>query len=97
MPTENREVRGWILRICERAQPYGASFRVIETTLLEAGFHLSPSEVKSHLLYLERKGYIHREEFEKNRVKRRVNFITPLGIDLTEGNIPEDPGVMIRV
>jgi len=96
MSVENREVRGWILRICERAQPYGASFKVIETALLESGFHMTPSELKSHLLYLEHKGYIHRQEYEKNNVKRRVNFITPQGIDLIEGNVPCDPGVLLN-
>ena len=94
---ENREIRGWILRICHRAQPYGASFRVIETTLMESEFHASLSEIKAHLKYLEDKDYIRMEEIERNGVKRRINYVTPKGVDLLEGNIEQDPGVLLNV
>ncbi|MBU1067676.1 hypothetical protein KKE60_07795 [Patescibacteria group bacterium] len=92
---ENREIRGWILKICQRAQPYGASFQIIETTLLEADFHVSLTEIKAHLKYLNDKDYIHMEEHKKSGVTRRINFITPQGIDLIEGNIALDPGVLL--
>jgi len=95
MNVENREIRGWVLRICQRAQPYGASFQVIEVTLMDAGFHVSLSEVKAHLKYLEGKGYIRMEELKHEGVKRRVNYITPKGVDLIEGNIDPDPGVLL--
>jgi len=93
---ENREVRGWILQICNRAQPYGASFTIIETTLLETGFHVSLSEIKSHLKYLEQKGYIRSEFIQKDGVKRWVNYITPKGVDLIEATIEQDPGVLLN-
>ncbi|MBW1666727.1 MAG: hypothetical protein JRJ66_01510 [Deltaproteobacteria bacterium] len=93
----NREMRGWILRICDRAKPYGASFRVIETTLIESGFHASISEIKAHLKYLEEKGYIRMETLQKSGVKRRINYVTPKGVDLLEGNIEPDPGVLLEV
>jgi DNA-binding PadR family transcriptional regulator len=95
MNIENQEIRGWILRICQRAQPYGASFQVIEVTLMEAGFHHSLTEMKSHLKYLEEKGYITMEELKQGGVKRRINSITPKGVDLLEGNIEPDPGVLL--
>lgn len=96
MPTsENREIRGWILKICHRAQPYGASFRIIEETLVDVGFHLSLSEIKAQLKYLQHKEYIHYEELEKEGIKRRLNWITPKGVDLVEGTIDADPGVML--
>lgn len=91
---ENKEIRGWVLNILERARPYGASFSVIESTLLDLGFHVTDNELKAHLVYLTEKGYVRLEEIERNRVKRRINYITPKGVDLLEGNIPEDPGVM---
>lgn len=92
---ENREIRGWCLRACERAKPYGASFRVIEMSLMEAGFHCSLSEIKAHLIYLEQKGYIQTEEKAAEGIVRRINSITPKGVDLIEGNIEPDPGVLI--
>ena len=88
---ENREVRGWILRICQRASPHGASFELIENTLAEAGFHISLNEVKNLLVYLKEKEYIRLEEVEIDGIKRRINYITPHGVDLLEGNIEPDP------
>jgi hypothetical protein len=93
---ENREIRGWILQICHRAQPYGASFAVIEATLLETGFHVGLSEIKSHLKYLEQKDYICSKLIQKESVKRWINSITPKGVDLLEGNIDPDPGVLLN-
>lgn len=93
---ENNEIRGWILQICHRAGVYGASFRTIETTLLEVDFHASLTEIKGHLKYLEEKGYIRLEVVKKKGVQRRINYITPNGVDLIEGNIEPDPGVMLN-
>ena len=95
MATENREIRGWILKICQRADPYGASYSVIESTLLEMGFHLSINEIKSHLIYMTNKGYLKYKEYSAEGVKRRINYVTPKGVDLIEGNIEGDPGVMV--
>lgn len=94
MNTENREIRGCIINIIERGKPYGASFLLIEETLSIAGFSCTTNEVKAHLKYLEDKGYVKFEELERGGIKRKLNYITPKGIDLLEGNIPEDPGVM---
>jgi repressor of nif and glnA expression len=91
---ENREARGWILNIIDRQKPYGTSPEMIETTLLEIGFNCTLNEIKSHLKYLEEKGYIRLEEIERSGVRRRLNYITPKGIDLKEGNIQPDPGIM---
>lgn len=94
MLKENKEVRGWILNMLDRANPYGASFSVIEATLLDLGFNVGINELKAHLVYLTEKGYCRMEEIERNRVKRRINYITPTGVDLLEKNISDDPGVM---
>ena len=92
---KNREIRGWALRIIGDAQPYGASFRVLEAELDELGLACSETELKGHLKYLLDKGYVTLEEIERHGITRRVNYITPKGIDLLEGNISADPGVML--
>jgi len=92
---ENRELRGWMLHIINRARPYGASFRLVEETLCEMGYSVPENEIKTHLLYLQRRGYIHMEEKQAAGVMRRMNFVTPDGMDLLEGNIDADPGVML--
>lgn len=94
MRVENKEIRGWILRILDRFRPDGTSFEVIESVLLDSRFNVTLNELKAHLVYLTEKGYVRLDEIERNRVKRRINYITPKGVDLLEGNIPEDPGVM---
>lgn len=95
MNPENSELRGWILNILLRANPFGASFEVIETSLSDLGFFCSINELKGHLKYLMQKKYVNLEEIERGGVKRRINYITPRGIDLKEGNIEKDPGVML--
>lgn len=96
MPTpKNREIRGWALRVIGGYLPYGASFRVLEAELEELGLACPETELKGHLKYLLDKGYITLEEIERHTIMRRVNHITPKGIDLLEGNISADPGVML--
>lgn len=95
MSEETKEIRGWILNILHRAQPYGASYQVIERTLLDLGFPIGANGLKSELMYLTQKGYTRLEEIERNGVKRRINYITPKGVDLLECTIDCDPGVML--
>lgn len=95
MNLENKEIRGWILNTIDRAKPYGASFQLIEITLTDLGFNCSGNEIKAQLKYLGDKGYIKHEVIVRNCIERHLNFITPKGVDLMEGNIPPDPGVII--
>lgn len=94
MEVENKEIRGWVLHIIAGVQPYYASFRMIKAELEDLGFHYPDRKLKANLKYLVDKGYITLQETEHNGVKRRLNSVTPKGIDLIEKNIPEDPGVM---
>ena len=95
MGAEGKEIRGWLLNIVDRAKPYGASFKVIEHTVADMGFHVSENEIKAHLKYLLQKGYTSLKEMDHMGIKRSLNFITAKGMDLKEGNIPPDPGVML--
>lgn len=91
----NPEIRKWILVICEKAYPYGASEELIELTLDNLDYNQSPTEIQGHLTYLEDKGYIEVEELKAPEagLKRRIAKLTPKGKDLLEGNIPTDPGI----
>ena len=95
MVRENKEIRGWMLNIIDRAKPYGASFQVIEVTLTDLGFNVCETEIKAQLVYLADKGYVRYEPIERGGVVRHLNHITPKGVDLLERSIPPDPGVMI--
>lgn len=94
MNAVNAEIRGWILRIIHGFAPYGVSFAVLEKAVCDLNFNCSAIQLKGHLKYLKDKGYIELQEVESDSIMRRINTITPKGIDLREGNIPKDPGVM---
>jgi DNA-binding PadR family transcriptional regulator len=97
LASEAREIRGYILVLCKHSYPYGCSEQLIGTFLAQSQFSCSPAEIKGHLEYLEEKGYIRMEELRVDKLKlhRVVAYITAKGIDLLEGSIPSDPGIML--
>ena len=72
MVRENREIRGWMLNIIDRAKPYGASFEVIEVTLTDLGFNVCETGVKAQLKYLSDKGYVKYEPIERSGIVRHL-------------------------
>jgi len=94
MNLESKEIRAWILKALYNAKPYPLSFQTITRGLMEAKFYCTEIGIKAHLKYLMDKGYTKYEHLERVEVKRDLNYITPKGIDLIEGSIPPDPGVM---
>ncbi len=94
---EAKELRGFILTICKVSYPGGASHQLINITLDNAQFAVSPAVVDGHIKYLEEKGYIRQEEAKCNStgICRDMVFITAQGLDLMEGNIPPDPGILV--
>lgn len=94
---EARELRGFILTMCKNNYPHGCSDKLIATTVGENQFASSPAQIRAHLEYLEEKGYVRIEEVHAARlgVSRVLVYITAKGIDLLEGNIPPDPGVLL--
>lgn len=92
---ESAEIRGFILNACYRTYPHGCSDELLLKMLVENQFDVSPALVLGHLQYLEEKGYLRVEEIRTRHYFRRVAYITPKGIDLIDGNIPEEPGIML--
>lgn len=94
-PNEAREMRGFILNMLQINYPNGCSEKLIEITLNENQFSISPSVIKTHIEYLEEKGYVRVEEVRSMGVVRTVVYLTAKGIDLMERSIPEDPGIIL--
>lgn len=94
---EARELRGFILTMCRHNYPHGCSDRLIAVTLGENQFSSSPALLRAHLEYLEEKGYVRLEEIRDSHlgVSRVLVYITAKGIDLLEGSIPPDPGILV--
>lgn len=94
---ESKELRGAILTICKVSYPGGVSHQVITMTLRGAQFNTSPTVIDGHIKYLEEKGYVRQKEIkcDDTGLARQLVYITPEGLDLVDGNIPSDPGIMI--
>lgn len=93
---QSRELRGFVLDMCKVNYPHGCSEQLIVTTAKQNQFDVSTGLVAGHIEYLEEKGYVRVDEIKNERLKinRKMVYITAKGIDLLEGNIPEDPGVI---
>lgn len=97
--SEAQELRGFILSMCKVNYPHGCSEQLVQVAVSENDFSASPALLAGYIEYLEEKGYVRVEEARNDRlgIYRRVIFITAKGIDLLEGNIPPDPGILLPV
>lgn len=94
---QQRELRGFLLRVCDVAHPDGCSEQVIVSSLAGVGISVSQVVLRSHLSYLEEKGYLRQEEIRDRAsgLGRTVWYISAKGQDLLDGHIPDDPGIMV--
>ncbi len=94
-PLMHKEIRLRILRTLHISHPFGVKERIIYLTINDAGYEIRENDIASELVYLREKGYVESErKFSKAlREEVRIHKITPMGIDLLEGNLPEDPGI----
>ncbi len=97
--SEAKELRGFILSMCKVNYPHGCSEQLVQITVSENDFAASPALLAGHFEYLEEKGYVRVEEARNDKlgISRRMIYITAKGIDLLEGNIPPDPGILLPV
>lgn len=94
---EARIVRGHIMRILKVAYPGPATLELLEVTLYDRAYPTSPAMIKGYVTYLEEKGYVtvREEKDDVLGVTRTLVKLTATGIDLLEGNVPADPGVVL--
>ncbi|NPV70301.1 MAG: hypothetical protein HPY55_06605 [Firmicutes bacterium] len=97
--SDSRELRGFVLRVCQINYPHGCSEQLLQITLQENQFMSSPAALKADIEYLEEKGYVRVEEQNSERlgISRTIVYCTAKGIDLLERNIPADPGILLPV
>lgn len=90
--TEKMALRGYILRICEAAEPLGAGQEVILGALKREGFSASAEDVRKACGYMQGKGLLELQEIRNDvlGIHRLLAKITPLGIDVLEGNAAVD-------
>lgn len=94
---EARVIRGHIMQILKVAYPGPATLEVLEITLSDRACPTSPAVLNGYIAYLAEKGYVTTWEAgdEILGISRTMVKLTATGIDLLEGNIPPDPGVVL--
>ncbi|WP_051273243.1 hypothetical protein [Desulfotruncus alcoholivorax] len=94
---EARIVRGHLMQVLKVAYPGPASLELLEITLNDRSYSTSPAILKGYLDYLADKGYVKvwEEEDDLMGVNRTLAKLTAAGVDLLEGNVPADPGVVL--
>lgn len=90
--TEKMVLRGNILRICEAAEPLGAGLEVILGALKREGFLASAADIRRACEYMQGKGLLELKEIQNEvlKIRRTLAKVTPLGIDVLEGNAAAD-------
>ncbi|MHC1762139.1 MAG: hypothetical protein AB9917_22015 [Negativicutes bacterium] len=94
---ESKEIRGRILKALDLEYPRAMSLQMLGYALQSARYNCDPDQIRAHLAYLEQKGYVFAEDVGLKDLNLRRNMIslTAKGKDLVEGNIPDDPGVIL--
>lgn len=93
-PNELREIRGFILGLLNIQPDHGLSTKVIELSLDQSRFCISPGLVRSEINYLKEKEYVRVEDVSSRGISRTLVYITTKGIDLLQGSGPADPGII---
>ena len=89
-------LRGKLLDMLKKMHPEGADQKTIISIFYQ--YHKLP-DINSALEYLVDKDYTIKKEFPHPYIKQetiRWYKIAPKGIDLHDGNIPADPGILIQ-
>lgn len=93
----NKKVRGWIVRILERAYPAGLEAKNIHKQLCDLGYSVTEKEFWASIAYLIEDGFLEKRDFGKTSfgqdiLRNEIYKLTTKGVDLAEGTV-EDTGV----
>lgn len=92
----NKKMRGWVVRILQRAYPAGFEIDTLWRQLTDLGYEATRTELQVNLAYLKEDGFVENPQFGIGQLMDGLNNefykLTTKGIDLAEGTI-SDPGV----
>lgn len=94
---QNKEIRGRILKILYMNYPQPTGDHLISEILTDIQYSISPAKVNGLITYLAEKKYVIQDtaEIPEYDISRNLVKLTSKGIDLIEGNIDPDPGVIL--
>lgn len=94
---KRKKARGTVLGLLDESYPTGVAYAVMERVLNATGkcqSHELPGIVK----YLQDKQYVNVLALEEPELKPLLSSVIELtahGVDLLEGSLPEDPGIIV--
>ena len=89
----NKNIRGWIVRILQRAYPAGLEARSLHKQLNDLGYSVTKRELEANVAYLTEDGYLEERKFGnefKDDLLNKTYKLTTKGIDLAEGSIADE-------
>lgn len=95
---DNKKIRGWMIRILQRAYPIGLEADVLFKQLHELGYEITRKEFEANISYLIDDHFVELQKFGEVSFAETLNNkfyrLTTLGVDLIEGTI-SDKGVCL--
>lgn len=92
----NKKIRGWIIRILERAYPAGLEGNFIFKQLHELGYTVTRKDFDANMAYIIEDGFVEEKKFGdisyENVLYNKKYKLTTKGVDLAEGT-EKDSGV----
>lgn len=89
----NKKIRGWIVRILQRAYPAGLEPETLRKQLNDLGYQVTGRDTMAALAYLKEDGFVENPQFGAMMELENEFFkLTTKGIDLAEGSV-QDVGV----
>lgn len=90
---ENKNIRGWIVRILQRAYPAGLEERSLQKQLVALGYSVTKRDLAANLAYLAEDGYVEERKFGnelRDDLLNKTYKLTTKGVDLAEGSATDD-------
>ena len=93
---DNKKIRGWMVRILQRAYPAGLEGKSLHKQLYELGYKITRKDFDVNLSYLIEDSFIKEDSFGgdifSDTLQNKIYKLTTKGIDLAENSIT-DAGV----
>lgn len=87
----NKKIRGWVIRILERAYPVGLEADTLFKQLHELGYEITRKEFEANVAYLIDAKFIETQKFGELQFEEVLHNqfykLTPVGVDLAEGTV----------
>ncbi len=88
----NKKIRGWMVRILQRAYPAGMEPDTLRRQLNDLGYQVTVNDTNAALAYLKEDGFVENPQFGALDLGNEFCKLTTKGIDLAEGTV-QDLGV----